>query len=58
VLTNREQRQFESSSYLAGGVFLTLTAQTPTRVAQATFRTIQESRVRLMPHPQGQHSAR
>jgi hypothetical protein len=36
VLTNRERRRFESNSYPAGGVFLTLTVQTPARVAQAT----------------------
>jgi hypothetical protein len=37
VLTNRVRRQFESNSYPAGGVFLTLTVQAPARVAQATF---------------------
>jgi hypothetical protein len=42
VLTNRERRQFESSSYLGGGVFLTLTETRLARAALVTFGTIQE----------------
>jgi hypothetical protein len=43
VLTNRERLQFESNSYLAGGVFLTLTETRLARAAQVTFGTVQES---------------
>jgi hypothetical protein len=43
VLTNRERRRFESSSYLARGVFLTLTETRLTRAAQVTFGTVQKS---------------
>jgi hypothetical protein len=43
VLTNREQRRFDSSSSLDGGVFLTLTEARLARAAQVTFGTIQES---------------
>jgi hypothetical protein len=57
VLTNRERRRFESNSYPARGVFLTLTESRLARAAQVTFGTVQEPRVRLMPHPQGRHTA-
>jgi hypothetical protein len=43
VLTNRERQRFESSSYLARGVFLTLTETRLARATQVTFGTIQES---------------
>jgi hypothetical protein len=43
VLTNRERLQFESNSYPAGGVFLTLTESRLSRAAHVTFGTIQES---------------
>jgi hypothetical protein len=43
VLTNQERRRFESNSYPAGGVFLTLTESRLARATQVTFGTVQES---------------
>jgi hypothetical protein len=50
--TKRSRDPYDNSlSLLARRVLLTLTAHALARVAQITFGTIQESRVRLMPHP-------
>jgi hypothetical protein len=43
VLTNQERQRFESISYPARGVILTLTETRLARTAQVTFGTVQES---------------